>query len=343
MKNIFLSIIIPTYNSQKTIIRLLKSIQSSRFNNFKNIEVITVDDGSTDEAMEVIKKNVSGFKFHVSCFMLTHKGPAFARNYGVSKASGQYILFLDGDVILKKDTLQHAFDFFKNKKGRAFTGVWDKKQKTKKFFPQFKALRDYTYWFAERELGSRYYLFSTRIAGIEKKLFKKIGGFDTSFKKPTVEDIDLTYKIERHTKISFEPEIMVEHEFEDFPVLAKKYFARSREWIKLYMSRLRFDPVATSRREANKSIVVGLFALFLSLFLVSCILFLPNNYLLFLSLIFFFIFLGMEFNFLTFLAHEKGLGFALLAIPTSIILYLIIDLGSAIGLVEYFIKKGNKI
>lgn len=335
-----LSIVIPTFNCEKTISPLLKSINSSRFKHFKDIEVIIVDDGSLDETINILDKSSENFIPPIagSNFKLNHKGPAYARNYGVKKAKGKYILFLDGDVILKKDTLSKVYDFFKDKKGLAVTGIWDKKQKTGRFFPQYKALRDHAYWFAERELNSRYYLFSTRIAGIEKKLFQKIGGFNTSYKKPTVEDIELTYKIEKHSPIYFDPEIVVEHEFEDFPVLAKKYFFRSRDWIKLYLRRLRFDPVATSRREANKSIIVGLFILFLFLYLLT---FWPLY--LYLYLGFFAIFLGMEFNFLTFLFREKGFRFTLIAIPTSIILYLIIDAGSFIGLLEYFfISKNSK-
>jgi len=326
----FLSIIIPYHNNLDFLTHLLKSILNSKFNSFADIEVIVVDDGSR---IPLSLPKFPEFKF--SIFHLPkNQGPAYARNFGVTHALGRYVIFLDADVTLKKNTLQHAFNFFNKSRGLAFTGIWDKKQKTTSFFPQYKALRDHCYWFIEREKSARYYLFSTRVAGIEKKLFKKIGGFNTRYPLPTVEDIELTYKIEQVTKIIFVPEIIVGHEFEDFLPLARKYFLRSRDWVKLYFKRLRFDPVATSRREANKSMVVGLLAFFAALALFS------GYYLLFfISCILFAVFLYLELPFLIFLNKEKGILFTLKAIPTGLILYLIINAGSFWGLVEYYLFK----
>lgn len=324
---VFLSIVIPAHNNHNELEQLLHSIQRSRFDHFEKTEIIIVDDGSKNEV-----KSVIGTIYRLS----KNRGPAYARNFGVSKALGQYILFLDADVLLKKDTLQKAYDFFKNKKGRAFTGIWDKTQKNGRWFSQFKALRDYAYWFIEKEQNARYYLFSTRIAGIEKKLFEEIGGFNTGYKLPTVEDIELTYKIEKETKISFEPTIIVTHEFEDFLTLARKYFLRSRDWIKLYMKRLRFDPVATSRFEAYKSIIAGLFLIAVSVFFV-----LQLTVMAYLAFGLFAVFLAMEYRFLQFLYKEKGTIFTLYAIPTALILYLIINLGSTVGLIEYYLRKLN--
>lgn len=325
-KKPFISLVIPAHNNYPSLTRLLKSIKTSVFTHFESIETIIVDDGST------LIKPIPTLPFLVKLFTLkTNKGPAYARNYGVSNAQGTYIIFLDADVVLKKNALQNAYDFFIQKKGKAFTGIWDKAQHTTQFFPQFKALRDHAYWFIEREQNARYYLFSTRIAGIEKKLFNDLGGFNTRYKKPTVEDIEFTYKIEKHTKIMFEPGIGVTHEFEPFVPLGVKYFLRSRDWIKLYMKRLRFDPVATSQKEAQKSIVAGLFTIFLFL----SILFQSSTFYL-LSSISFLSFLLMEYHFLTFLYKEKDLSFMLRAIPTALVLYIIIDVGSTWGLVEYW-------
>ena len=332
----FLSIIIPFHNNFKPLTHLLSSISDSDFDDFNRIEVLIVDDGSKKEQSTKLESLNKKRKFILRIFHLNkNSGPAKTRNFGVKHALGKYIVFFDADVFLKKNTLAAAYDFFKKKKGRAFTGIWDKRQKTKSFFPQYKALRDHCYWFIEREREARYYLFSTRVAGIEKKLFDKIGGFNTNYPLPTVEDIELTYKIERETKITFVPEIIVTHEFEDFLTLSRKYFLRSRDWVKLYFKRLRFDPVATSKREANKSTSVGIFAL---LFVIGLLLNLKIVMLL--SLIFFSYFFYLELPFLIFLYKEKGLLFTLKAIPTGLILYLIIDAGSFWGLVEdYLFKK----
>src|SRR3989338_8636105 len=165
-----LSIVIPTHNSQNTITSLLISIHTSEFRHFGDIEVIVVDDDSTDKTRDVVRKLIEKLKYKLILYPLSkNAGPAKARNYGVKKAVGKYILFLDSDVILAKSTLRYAFQLAKEGKIKAFTGIWHYEQKSNKFFPNFKSMRDWVYWFIEREKYSRYYLFSTRIAGIERK------------------------------------------------------------------------------------------------------------------------------------------------------------------------------
>ncbi len=333
-KNNLLSIIIPTYNSQNTIQTPLLSINNSQFKNFNNIEVIVVDDKSKDRTLKKIREVESGLKYKLTIYPSRRNyGPAKARNFGVKKARGSYILFLDSDVELAKSTLRYAYLLAKDKKVKAFTGIWHYRQKTNKFFPQFKAMRDWVYWFIEREKYARYYLFSTRIAGIEKKLFQKIGGFDEDFPQATVEDIELTYRIEKEAKIRFSPELMIYHEFEDFWPIAKKYFRRSRDWIILYQKRLRFDPVATSKKEAFKALLAGLIVMSLIFGLFDVLFF-------YLAFIFILQFTNLEWYFWTFVLKQKGWLFLLKSIFFSIILYLIIDMGSLWGLlISRFYKR----
>ena len=332
-KKILLSIIIPTHNSRNTIHTPLLSLNNSDFRYFKNIEVIVVDDKSKDRTLKKIKEIQSVLKYKLIIYPLRKNlGPAKARNYGVKKTKGNYILFLDSDVELAKSTLRYAFQFVKENQVKAFTGIWHYKQKTNKFFPNFKAMRDWVYWFIEREKYARYYLFSTRIAGIEKKLFQKIGGFDETFPQPTVEDIELTYRIEKQAKIRFSPELMVYHEFEDFWTIAVKYFKRSRDWVLLYQKRLRFDPVATSKKEAFKAILAAILVILLVFGFTHWIFF-------YLALLVFVQFTNLEWYFWTFVYKQKGGIFLLKSIVFSIILYLIIDFGSAWGLLLSRIKK----
>jgi len=332
MNKVNLSIIIPTHNSQNTIGPLLMSINNSPSVNFNRLEVIIVDDKSKDETIKIIKRIKKTLNFQLlilNCRI--HIGPAKARNLGSKKAQGKYLLFLDGDVELKTQTLSNVFKIISNDRIKAFTGIWDYHQKTNNFFPQFKALRDWSYWFAEREEYSHYYLFSTRIAGIEKKLFQKLNGFIEDYKEPTVEDIELTYRIEKLAKIKFVPNIIVNHEFEGFFIIAIKYFKRSRDWIKLYLKRFRFDPVATSKREAFKSILCSVLIFLLLLSIIIKFLIIP-------LIILFLIFAFLEFKFWRLIFQKKGFLFLLKAIPTSIILYQFINVGAAWGYVSSKLK-----
>lgn len=333
MNKILLSIIIPTYNSQNTIQTPLLSINNSQFKNFKYIEVIVVDDKSKDRTLKKIKEIEAVLKYKLTVFPLRKNyGPAYARNYGVKKSRGNYILFLDSDVELAKSTLRYAYQLTKDKQVKAFTGIWHFRQKSTKFFPNFKAMRDWVYWFIEREKYARYYLFSTRIAGIEKRLFQKIGGFNEKYPKPTVEDIELTYRIEKLAKIRFSPELMIYHEFENFWPIAIKYFKRSRDWVMLYQERLKFDPVATSKKEAFKALLAGLFILTIAFGFFHWIFF-------YISLLIAVQFTNLEWYFWTFVLKQKGWIFLWKSISFSIILYLIIDLGSVWGVIHSRVKK----
>ncbi|MDO8609263.1 MAG: glycosyltransferase family 2 protein, partial [bacterium] len=332
MNKIILSLVIPSHNSSSTIANLLNSINNSHFRSFKQIEVIIVDDLSTDNTVRIISNLIPELKFTIVVIKSKSKiGPAKARNIGVSKANGKYILFLDSDVVLYINTLKIAYNIAQKGEIKAFTGIWNYKQHTHKFFPQFKALRDWSYWQLERKQNYRYYLFSTRIAGIEKKLFNTIGRFNEDYPEPTVEDIELTYKIEKVAPIKFVPTLEVKHEFEDFLPIAIKYFKRTRDWTNLYLKRYRFDPVATTKREASKPMVLNIFFLSLTIFLVFHL-----NILGFLSIIFFCLYLILELRFLIFLTQKKGIVFALQSIPVAILLYIIIEFGALYGFVSYY-------
>lgn len=152
----------------------------------------------------------------------------------------------------------------------AITGVWDKHQHTKAFFPQFKALRDWSYWTNERDRDGYYYLFSTRIAAIRREVFTRLGGFNEAFRQ--MEDVELTYRIAKRYAIIFAPDVRVHHEFEGFWLVARKYLWRSFYWTKLYKERKKFDPVATTMSETIAAvsgvgaigvIVVGILLFFL--------------------------------------------------------------------------------
>ena len=233
----YLSIIIPYYNNSEGLTRLLASIGKSK--KAPAFEIIVVDDGSS------LRPPRSDIR------LPKNRGPAIARNRGVEKAKGEFVVFLDGDVEVFPDTLYQIAKVFKDDPDVvALTGVWVKEQKSKAFFPNFKALRDWSYWINERDKSGYYYLFSTRIASIKKAVFERLGGFNETYPAPLVEDIELTYRIARRYAIIFAPQIRVRHEFENFWPIAKKYFLRAYYWTKLYARRKRFDPVATTLQEA---------------------------------------------------------------------------------------------
>lgn len=345
---VFLSIIIPCYNGSKTIIPLISSIFSSKKITFEEVEILLVDDKSTDQTLELlgryILKLAPGKQKQIRIISLkTNQGPARARNIGVKYAKGSVVLFLDADVVLYKDTLSEIVKCFKNDPDLyALTGVWDKRQKTKKFFPKFKALRDWSYWINERDPSHYYYLFSTRIAAIDRKLFLRLGGFDETYKAALVEDIELTYRISKRYAVIFNSNVKVHHEFEDFMPVAKKYFWRSYYWSRIYRERKKFDPVATTSKEAFTTLsAAGLVGMLSAFFIVRIMKYEVRimNYALFEILLFISLFMllvhlwGVR-KFLLFALKEEGFIFAIKSFVTGIILYLIILAGAAYSLMR---------
>lgn len=320
MKTPYLSIIIPAYNASDTLSRLLTSLQKS---SYKDFEVIIGDDASNEQY------KVGEFARVIR--LTRNRGPAAARNAAVKRARGTVLVFLDADVTVYSDTLKKIAEKFKEDHDlTAITGVWDKNQETHAFFPQFKALRDWSYWINERDLDGYYYLFSTRIAAIRREVFNRLGGFNEAFRQ--MEDVEFTYRIVKRYAIIFAPDVRVHHEFEGFMPVARKYFWRSFYWAKLYKERKKFDPVATTMSETVAAVTgvgaVGVIGAGILLYFFVPQLWVKNAILVG-GLGLFLVHLLVLRKFLWFVYREKGIGFALKSLGTGIMLYIVILGGAA--------------
>ena len=91
------SIIIPVYDVEKYIKKCLDSVFNQTYNNY---EVIVVNDGTKDNSMEIVKN------YNVITINQNNQGLSMARNNGVKKAKGEYLLFLDSDDYLEENTLE---------------------------------------------------------------------------------------------------------------------------------------------------------------------------------------------------------------------------------------------
>ena len=87
------SIIIPVYNTESYVEETIKSIQNQTLH---EIEIIVVDDGSTDDSSLIINNFISSYR-NIQFFSKKNGGPSSARNYGANFAQGNFLVFLDGD------------------------------------------------------------------------------------------------------------------------------------------------------------------------------------------------------------------------------------------------------
>ena len=98
------SFIVPAYKAEKTIKRCLDSILNQQESGI-DFEVIVVDDGSKDKTKEIIEKYPAKLKKKINYFWKRNGGVSDARNYGVKKAKGDYIIFVDSDDYINKRLL----------------------------------------------------------------------------------------------------------------------------------------------------------------------------------------------------------------------------------------------
>ena len=100
------SIVIPAYNTAQYITQTIESLFRQTH---KNIEVIVVDDGSTDDTLSVLQKYAAGDE-RVRVFTQENAGVSAARNHGIREARGDYLIFLDSDDWLEDDAIEILLD-----------------------------------------------------------------------------------------------------------------------------------------------------------------------------------------------------------------------------------------
>ena len=109
MSEIKVSVIVPVYNVEKYVKRAVESIIKQ---NFTDLEILLVNDGSTDNSLQEINLITEKYK-NVKVFTQENQGVSSARNLGIKKAQGDYICFLDADDYLEDGVLNKFYSLCK--------------------------------------------------------------------------------------------------------------------------------------------------------------------------------------------------------------------------------------
>lgn len=118
MNNSVVSIIIPVYNKYSYVRQTIDSVLRQDFSDF---EIIIIDDGSTDESLQVIRA-FSDPRLRV--FAQSNAGVESARNFGFSLSSGSFIVFLDADDLMASRRLTKQLELFKFYEDLVLVGTW---------------------------------------------------------------------------------------------------------------------------------------------------------------------------------------------------------------------------
>lgn len=253
-----ISIVIPLYNKEKWIQNTLKSALSQTFSDF---EILIIDDGSTDNSAEIAKK-ITDKRIHY--FHKENEGVSATRNFGIEKASGKYIAFLDADDFWHSTFLENMISMiaeYPNEK--VFSAAIEVEIDGKIFKATYSISKDQQLQLVDFLEGSfdQTALF-TSSAVFEKNVFEQAGNFDTSLK--TGEDVDLWIRIGLLYKIVFSWEIGAQYreahnslsrnniDYSEKPDFLKyEEFEKNHKFLSKYLDLNRFS-MALKAKSANQ-------------------------------------------------------------------------------------------
>jgi len=198
-----ISVIIPYFNSEKTVARALESVVRQTFDGY---EIIAIDDGSTDRTHRIVdeffEKN-AGVRFqHV---FQKNQGPSEARNLGISKAKGKYLAFLDSDDYWVNSKLETQINLMNEMQidllGSNITMVGTNGKISRKYFVKRKI--EYVSY---RKLLFKHYFYTSSVM-VRKKILAAAGGFPE--KQKYAEDTLAFARVARNHKSAVSRDFLV--------------------------------------------------------------------------------------------------------------------------------------
>ncbi len=193
-----MSVVIPTYNRGDVVRRAIDSVLQQ---DFKDFEVIVVDDGSTDNTYHVLE----AYEKRIRCVFQDHAGVSAARNRGIRLANGELIAFLDSDDEWLPCKLTRQVE--RRSRGKTYfichtDEIWMRQGRP---VPQKIIHRKQGGHFFKRALERC--LISPSSAMISSSLLEKVGVFDENL--PAAEDYDLWLRVTAFHEVDFVPEALV--------------------------------------------------------------------------------------------------------------------------------------
>lgn len=253
-------------------------------------------------------------------------GPARARNAGVGRVDTDWVLFVDSDVVVPPGTIQHVRDIMKRRPGlAALFGTYDSSPGDPGFLSQYRNLLHQFVHLQGREEAETFW---AGLGAVRVEMFRKVGGFDPRFQRPSIEDIELGGRIRDHGgAIRLEKTLQATHlkRWTFGSMLRTDLLDRGIPWTRLILRRgqtpndLSVDPKA---RLSTALTGLGMLGLGLGLW---------NRWAVALGMFSVMLLVGINAPFYLHLAALRGSAFALRAIPHHILFYLTCGLAGIIG------------
>ncbi len=198
MKDLSLTVIIPTYNRKDILKKCLNALFDQTYPR-SGYEIIVVDDGSTDGTEEIIKFLINHSPCILQYFKQENKGPAAARNLAIKNANARVVLFIGDDIIAAPDLIaEHMKSHLRNpKESVAVLGyvTWSPDLRITPFMRWLEKGVQFSYHNLNSEEAPDYRYFYTCNISLKRYFLLKNGFFDENFKYAAYEDLELSYRL----------------------------------------------------------------------------------------------------------------------------------------------------
>jgi glycosyltransferase involved in cell wall biosynthesis len=215
-RNRLVSIVIPTYNRAELVARAVHSVLSQTY---PNLEVIIVDDSSTDDTQNRIK-TLQDLDHRVRYIRHDrNRGAQAARNTGIQAAKGRYVAFLDSDNEWLPRKLERQIILFSpknNSPGTVYCGYWKVSvdgDVLNEYMPRYRGL------VYKQALGE--WLTDTSTLVVRKDILEKIHGFDENIS--AYQEWDLCIRLAREREFDFVPECLTLYHEHTLPTISKDF------------------------------------------------------------------------------------------------------------------------
>lgn len=220
MANPLVSVIIPTFNRADVVCAAIESVLQQTY---QNIELIVVDDGSTDDTLH--KLAVYGEKIRVLC--QDNAGPSIARNRGVEASHGKILAFLDSDDLWLPTKIEQQVHVLKNVENsipcclcNAIIHGNPSNKRTSFALSPLQTIYDKGIWLNVTSVLSTRFVLFTQAVTVRRSSFDKVGGFDESLW--IMEDHDLALRLSLEGPWAYIKEPLVIYNKGTFDSLADK-------------------------------------------------------------------------------------------------------------------------
>jgi len=320
------SVVVPVHNAGEHFHRCLNSLSQAAP---PPDEIIVVADGESDGcwrlaeayATRVIRLPVTG-------------GPARARNHGARAATGDILLFIDSDVAVPPDIVSKITAIFTGEPHlTAVIGSYDDEPAEANFLSQYKNLLHH---YVHQNGCDEGFTFWGACGAVRREIFFALEGFDESYRKPSIEDIELGYRLRRAGhKIRLAKEIQVTHlkRWEALSLLKSDFLHRALPWTELAWRDRHLPDDLNLRRSSRLS---ALLACALATSLLAAF---WRREALGIATLLALLLLSMNASLYRFFFRKRGAKFTLWAIPWHWFYFLYSALAFGIGTLRFLVNR----